>query len=124
VADYQWKDNMACVATYTILEGDKFLDQFEDTVVPFSKAGALSIGKLRYYPKTTSNINIIGLLALQVAQRFLTELAKTFTVKKELPTKATSKTIEELAAVFASKTKTLRDLAEIVDNNVKFPDEK
>ena len=30
MADYVWRENLACVATYKILEGDKFLDEFED----------------------------------------------------------------------------------------------
>jgi hypothetical protein len=81
------------------------------------------MGRLRYYPKTTANAEIIRLLSLQIAQRFLTDLVKTFTVRKEMPEKETSATIKELAGIFADKKATILDLAETVDGNVKFPDE-
>jgi hypothetical protein len=120
---FEWKENMACVATYKILEGENFLDQFEDADIPFDEAAEVPMGRLRYFPKTTANAEIIRLLSLQIAQRFLTDLVKTFTVKKEMPRKATSDTIVELAAVFANNKKTILDLAKVVDDNVKFPDE-
>lgn len=120
---FEWKENMACVATYNILEGENFLDQFEDANVPFADAGDLTMGKLRYFPKTTANAQMIRLLSLQIAQQFLTDLVKTYTVKKELPEKTTGATITELAKVFADGDKTVLELAEVVDENVKFPDE-
>src|SRR5215210_7651328 len=52
---FVWKKNMACVATYNILEGDKFLDQFEDVDVPFDDAGKLKIKQLRSFPGATNN---------------------------------------------------------------------
>jgi len=120
---FEWKENMACVATYKILEGEEFLDQFEDADVPFEDADELTMGKLRYFPKTTGNAAIIELLSLQIAQRFLTDLVKTFTVKKEMPSRKTSVTITDLAAIFEDKDKTVLELAEVVDEHVKFPDE-
>jgi hypothetical protein len=120
---FEWKENMVCVATYKILEGEEFLDQFEDADVPFEDADELTMGKLRYFPKTTGNAAIIELLSLQVAQRFLTDLVKTFTVKKEMPSRKTSVTITDLAAIFEDKDKTVLELAEVVDKHVKFPDE-
>lgn len=122
-AGYEWRENMACVATYNILEGENFLDQFEDADIPFSDAPDVPMERLRYYPKTTANAEIIRLLSLQIAQRFLTDLVKTFTVRKEMPEKETSATIKELAGIFADKKATILDLAETVDGNVKFPDE-
>lgn len=120
---FAWKENMACVATYNVLEGETFLDQFEDADIPFDEAAKVPMGQLRYFPRTTANAEIIRLLSLQIAQRFLTHLVKTFTVKKEMPEKATSDTIVELAAIFADKKKTILDLAKVVDDNVRFPDE-
>jgi len=120
---FEWKENMACVATYKILEGEEFLDQFEDADVPFEDADELTMGKLRYFPKTTGNAAIIELLSLQIAQRFLTDLVKTFTVKKEMPSRKTSVTITDLVAIFEDKDKTVLELAEVVDEHVKFPDE-
>ena len=116
-------ERMACVATYKILEGEEFLDQFEDADVPFEDAAELEMGRLLYYPKTTANASIIRLLSLQIAQRFLQHVVSTFTVKKEDPGKDTAQTIRDLAAVFADKTATLAQLAEVVDANVRFPGE-
>jgi hypothetical protein len=116
-------ERMACVATYKVLEGDEFLDQFEDAEVPFADAAGLQMGELLYYPKTTGNASIIRLLSLQIAQRFLHHIVSTFTVKKEDPDKDTAQTVRDLAAAFADKTATLSQLAEVVDANVRFPGE-
>ena len=116
-------ESMACVATYKILEGEEFLDQFEDADVPFEEAAELEMGRLLYFPKTTANASIIRLLSLQIAQRFLHHVVSTFTVRKEDPGKDTVQTVKDLAAVFAEKTATLSQLAEVVDANVRFPGE-
>lgn len=116
-------ERMACVATYRILEGEEFLDQFEDAEIPFADAAELAMGQLLYYPKTTGNASIIRLLSLQIAQRFLHQLVSTYTVKKEDPGKDSVQTIKDLAAIFADKSATLAQLAEVVDANVRFPAE-
>lgn len=116
-------ERMACVATYKILEGEEFLDQFEDADVPFEEAAGLQMGELLYYPKTTGNASIIRLLSLQIAQRFLHHIVSTFTVKKEDPGKDTAQTIKDLAAVFADRTASVSQLAEVIDANVRFPGE-
>src|SRR5262245_22362024 len=41
---FEWKENLACMATYNVLEGDQFLDQFEDTDIPFATAGDTPLG--------------------------------------------------------------------------------
>ncbi len=121
---YEWRENLACVATYKILEGDKFLDQFEDAAIPFNKAGSVKLGDLRYFPKTTQNTNIIQMLALEMARKFLTYVVKTYTVSKEDPKKTTAAVIMALAEIFADPKKTIAQLAEVIDNNAKFPDEE
>lgn len=118
---YEWRENPACVATYNILEGEPFLDQFEDASVPFKDAGALKVGDLRYFPKTTANSNILTVLGHEVSRRFFTLLLKTYTVKKEDPATTTPEVLQALAGIFSDKTKTLADLAEAVDGHVKFP---
>ena len=120
---YKWRKNLACVATYNILEGDNFLDQFEDTDIAFAKAGDIKLGKLRYFPKTTGNQNIIEMIAMEVARKFLTYVVKTYTVTKEYPQKKSGDIIQALAKVFGDGAKTISELAEIVDENIKFPDE-
>jgi hypothetical protein len=123
MAAYDWKETNACVATYKVLEGDKFLDQFEDADIPFSKASSVKLKTLRYYPKTTTNPQIIELLSIEIARKFVTYVVKIFTVSKQNTEKSSAAIISEIAKVFADGSKTIKDLAEIVDANIKFPDE-
>jgi hypothetical protein len=120
---YVWRQNNACVATYKVLEGDAFLDQFEDADIPFAKAGATKLKSLRYFPRTTSNPRILEVLSLEMARGFLKHIVKVFTVAKQDPGVASGAIIQNIANVFADGEKTIRDLAEIVDENIKFPDE-
>lgn len=120
----QWdEENMACVATYRVLEGDKFMDQFEDSEIDFASAADLKMGDLRYFPKTTRNTAIIKGIAFDRARQFFTLLLKTFTVKKETLDDSTEAVIVSLAGVFQDRNKTLLDLAQLVDDRVKFPGE-
>lgn len=120
---YEWRENNACVATYNVLEGDNFLDQFEDVDIPFADAADVSMAKLRYFPKSTGNSSLLGVLGNQMARQFLKNVSKTFTLQKQTPGKKTADFVEELTAVFSNKGGTLRNLAQILDENVKFPDE-
>ena len=121
---FEWKENQACVSTYKVLEGDRFLDQFEDADIPFEEAGPTKLGSLRYFPKTTTNPQIIKVVSLEIARNFLHTLVKTFTVKKEDPSVSTPATIKAIATVFENPKKTIAHLAELVDKHVKFPDEQ
>jgi hypothetical protein len=117
------EENMACVATYRILEGDKFMDQFEDSEVAFADAAELTMGELRFFPKTTTNSAIIKGIAFDRARQFFTLLLKTFTVKKETLDDSTQAVLVALAGVFGDHDKSLLDLAQLVDDRVKFPGE-
>lgn len=119
---FTWKENNACVATYKVLEGDSFLDQFEDADIPFEEAGSVKLGTLRYFPKTTNNADLIEVLSFEIARKFIKHLTKVFTVTKEKPG-TTAEIIVAVAAVFADKEKTIAELAELVDENIRFPDE-
>jgi hypothetical protein len=120
---YQWKNNLACVATYKILEGDKFLDQFEDIDISFDDAADVKLGTLRYFPQTTSNENILEILSIEMGRKFLTHLVKTYTVEKQEASDNPGKIVKKFATIFRSPEKTIRDLAEAVDGRIKFPDE-
>lgn len=122
-APYEWKENNACVATYKVLEGDNFLDQFEDADIPFTKASSVKLKTLRYFPHTTTNPGIIEVLSLEMSRKFVTYIVKIFTVSKQNRTTSSAAIITSIAKVFADGDKTIRDLAEIVDANIKFPDE-
>lgn len=119
--EFEWSNTMPCVATYNVLEGDRFLDQFEDTDIPFDEAGDVKLGTLRYFPRTTANPDIIELLALQMAQKFMAFIQKTFTITKHDPSDSAGKIIRDVAAVFADPKKAIKDLAEIVGERVDFP---
>jgi hypothetical protein len=119
---FAWKENNVCVATYNVLEGDMFLDQFEDVDIPFKDGGEVELGNLRYFPKTTNNPDIIQVLSFEIARKFLKHLTKVFTISKENP-ESTADIIVAFAGVFADKSKTISELAEEVDKRIKFPDE-
>ena len=120
---FEWRDNNACVATYKVLEADIFLDQFEDTDIPFAKAASIKLKELRYFPKTTANPNIIEVLSLEIARRFLKHVIKVYTVKRQSATMSSADIISKIASVFANGEKTIGDLAQTVDETIKFPDE-
>lgn len=120
---YQWRNNLACVATYKVLERDDLLDQFEQTAVPFHKAGSLAIGGLRFYPKTTANPHVVSSAALEMSFEFVRYVNKYYRVVKEDSSVPTSEIVDKLCGVFASSRKTLTDLAAVLDKYVQFEDE-
>lgn len=122
-ATYAWKENNACTATYKVLEGDKFLDQFEDADIPFAKAASVKLKTLRYFPKTTTNQQIIEVLSLEIARQFVTYIVKIFTVSKQNSAASSATIISSIAKMFEDGEKTIKDLAEVVDAAIKFPDE-
>ena len=120
---YEWRENNACAATYKVLEGDRFLDQFEDADIPFAKAASVKLKTLRYFPKTTTNPQIIEVLSFEIARKFVTDLVKVFTVSKQNTARSSANIISTIAGIFADGEKTIKDLAEVVDDTIKFPDE-
>jgi hypothetical protein len=125
MADFEWKKNMVCTGTYTLLESDKFLDQFEDADIPFESAGDVKLSKLRYNLRTTNNPHFDQGLTLELEQNFLTDLQKIYRVEMRKGDDTPQNIIRRLAAVFAAPTnKTIGDVAEQVDKDLKFPDEE
>jgi hypothetical protein len=124
MSNYKWEVNQACVSTYKILEGDDFLDQFEESDWSFDDAKDLRMEQLRYYPKTTANPDIIKLVSYEIARKFIKYVVKHYSVKKEKKETTSEEIITKVASIFAYKDKTVGDLAEAVDNLVKFSDEE
>jgi len=120
---FKWKDNMVCTGTYTVLENDKFLDQFEDVEIPFESAGETPLSELRYNLRTTKNANFNKGLTLELAQDFLTYLEKIYRVGFQNDGDTAQAIIRRVAKVFANPENTIADLAEQVDKDLKFPDE-
>lgn len=120
---YQWQANLACIATYKTLEADDGLDQFEEADIPFSKAAEVKMKRLRFYPTGTNNPDIIEVLSIEMARRFVKLLVKRFSVKKQKKEISSQQIIMSIAAVFAKPEATLTDLAEVVDAAIAFADE-
>lgn len=121
---YLWRNNNACVATYKVLEGDQFLNQFEDYSIPFADAGVVKMGLLPYFPKTTNNAQIIEALAYEKAGKFLSYVQKIYTITLQNPFGPPPDIISNLAKIFANPAATVTSLAEAIDGVVSFPDEK
>jgi hypothetical protein len=120
---YKWIENNACTATYKVLEGDNFLDQFEDANLSFAKAASVKLRTLRYFPKATNNNGIIDVLSYEIARKFITYIVKIYTVSKQKSEVSSGEIFSSIANIFADGDKTILDLAEAVDNAIKFPDE-
>jgi hypothetical protein len=118
---FTWGNTLPCVATYNILESDRFLDQFEDASVPFAGAGTITIGTLRFFPHVTDDSGILSLLADQMARKFLVLVQKTFTIKKHDPNEDNSDIIDAVAGVFGDQDKTLTELARVLNQQFDFP---
>jgi hypothetical protein len=123
MSNYKWKANLCCIATYKILEGDDLMDQFEETDVSFENAKEVKMGHLRYFPKTTTNPDVIELISYEIARKFLKLVVKGYSVKKEKSQTKSSEIIVILASIFRNRDATIKDLAEKTDLLIKFSDE-
>lgn len=121
--EYTWCENQACVATYNVLEGDMFLDQFDDLNIPFSEAAAVKMRELRYFPQTTNNPNLLEILSLETARKFVRCLQRVFTVSRQDRRNSSADIVKSIANIFENGDKTILDLARVVDQKIKFPEE-
>ncbi len=123
--NYEWSaQNIACVATYRVLEGDEFLDQFEDVDISFDDAPEVKLSDLWYYPKTSNNARIIEGIAFEMARDFLGYVADTYVIYAEDPDNKLSEIVGIVAKVFESDETTILDLAKATDKLIKFPGEQ
>lgn len=123
MSNYKWKANLCCIATYKILEGDNLMDQFEEEDISFDDAKDTKMKELRYFPKTTTNPDIIELIAYEVARKYLKLMVKGYSVKKEKSQTKSSDILVLLASVFRNKDASIKSLAEKADSLIKFSDE-
>lgn len=122
-APFRWRNSMACVATYNVLEHDDKMDQFEDLDFPFEAAAELQMGQLRYWPGVSLPAGAMDTIARGKAKEFLVLIQKNFTARKQDPSMSSGDVIRAAAKVFATRTATLVELAELVDASIRFPDE-
>jgi hypothetical protein len=123
MAKYIWKKNLCCIATYKTLEGNSTLDEFEEVHISFDAAPTVTMKELRYYPQSTTNSDIIEMLAHQEARAYFKLLVTHYVVKKELGKTQIWEIISAFSKIFRNGDKTILDLAELTDLHLKFSDE-
>lgn len=118
---YEWKENMACRATWTILTSPKFMNQFKGE---FVASKGKTMGEMRYWPNIAMKPEVMEGIAWAMGQRFIAHLVATYTKKKQNKMDESADIIQKVADVFRKNTATVTDLAEVVDSVALFPDEK
>ena len=124
MATFLWTDkNVACIATYNILEGDQLLNQFDRVFLSFSNAGSTKLSSLPYFPKFGGAASDIEGRAAQMSRQYFKFLITLFTNRKERTADTIERMLGALADLFASKTATIADLAASADGFLKFKGE-
>lgn len=118
---YDWKNNLACQATYRILSGRNKMDQFDPEDHPIGEAGSVKLKDLRF--RITSTDAFDGFEARQTALLFFKALRDDYSPQKENREMTSNQFILALVELFESDEKNLTDLAATVDNFCKFEDE-
>jgi hypothetical protein len=115
--------NVACIATYNILEDDKLLNQFDEVFLKFDDAGAVKLSSLPYYPKFGAAESDIEGRAAQMSRYYFKHLVTLYTRRKENAKVAVEDMMAEFQKLFTSKTSTLAELATSADKFLKFASE-
>lgn len=115
--------NLACIATYNILEGDSLLNQFDRMFLDFDAAGAVPLSRLPYFPKFGGAASDIEGRAAQMARQYFKFLVTLFTNRKERPADSIESMLRKFASLFASSSATIGDLAQAADAFLKFKGE-
>jgi hypothetical protein len=123
-APQSWTDKrMACIATYAILEGDKFLDQFDGFFLPFDRAGETLLTSLPYFPKFGASPHDIEGRADQMARKFFKFVVINYTNRKENVMDSVEGVVGKMKANFMDKSTTFEDLADVTDAFFRFSGE-
>jgi len=117
---YPWKENLACVSTYKILVN---MQQLSGAKTKFESAADLKLGRLSYFPSTTASPALIEMAAMLITREYSKLLSRDYVIAPQTSGGTWKKLMRAMEAVFADKEKTIRDLAEVVDSQVKFGDE-
>lgn len=118
---YEWRNNPACVATYKILEGDHFLDLFDEEQFPFATAGPVTMAQLHIRAGASSTFDDMRIK--QYAKRFVTAIEKNFTTVKEDDAETRKDIVNKVRGVFSDNAATICRLAEVADGCFSFPNE-
>lgn len=120
---YQWKNNLCCIGTYKTLVDNSKLDEFEEEDILFESAADVKMNQLRYYLHITTTQQALQHAALQMAMSFLNNFSQNYLLTKQKKELQTAAFYRDLASIFQSGEKTIKDLAELMDKYVKFSDE-
>jgi hypothetical protein len=122
--NFTWSSkNMACVATYNILEGDLLLNQFDHVFLAFDQANAVPLSTLPYFPKFDAAASDIEGRAAQMARQYFRFLITLYTNRKERPADSVEQMLGKFGALFESNSATIAELAQAADSFLKFKDE-
>lgn len=116
-----WDDNnMACKATWTILSS--WMNQVAG---PFDadKTPLITMGELRYWPKSGMDPAMMKGLAFGTAHQFLLLVQDNYSIQREDPAEVGVSIIKKVAKIFGRQDATLTDLAAQVDAVLFFAGE-
>ena len=119
---YTWKNNLACTAVYKTMERDDRMNQFEELVIPFPDGKKVKIGDLPFFPNASSG-DVKLRAAKQFGGTFLKFLVNDYVVHRETSGEKIKDVFEAVVDVLKNEKKTLLDLAEVIDEKLRFEDE-
>lgn len=117
---YEWKNNLACKATYVILED--MLEQIDGLLVPQSQAGNYKIEYLTSFPDDASG-KIKEKWSKKISSKFIQYVLKLYDVRKERSSDTIRAWHKDTWPIFNDGDKTLTELAGVLDSYCKFSDE-
>jgi hypothetical protein len=114
-------DNMACKATWVILS-----TRMNQVFGPFDAAASplLTMGDLRYWPKSGIDPSMMPGLAFGMGHQFLLLVQDNYSIQREDPAEVGLSIIRKVAKIFETETATLTDLAAKLDDVLLFAGEE
>lgn len=117
----QWdNNNIACKATWVILSSwmNQVKGPFDD-----EKSPKLTMGELRYWPKSGVDPSMMPGLSFGMAHQFLLLVQDNYSIQKEDPAEVGLSLIKKIATIFAKESATITDLADKLDSILLFAGE-
>ena len=117
---YEWKNNLACKATYVI--NTDYLDQLESILIPFDEAADYKIEYMTSYP-SDAGIRIREKWAQKMSSKFIKYVFKIYDIRQQIENSNIRNWYNDLWVIYENGEKTLTDIAEVTDKHCKFIDE-
>ncbi|ELY3409963.1 hypothetical protein SMW94_003857 [Vibrio parahaemolyticus] len=124
---YNWlPSNIVCLAVWAVLRGKPIYELIPKDV---EKAGAVKLNTLDYFPKVSSNTDLLENQAEKITNIFFEEILATgvfWEFEEEFANTPPKKSDvrHALKLIFMEGEKTLKDIAEYLDNLYKSIQEK